>query len=186
LDIDAVFLPTADLLINSVFPTPIVYRRHNEAVYDPLTGTMRYVLAGVAPTLADYQNADALCVTTAGGDYANSDVGDGITSLCVDGTLVAGTLDYDNADIDPRDALTIKEYTEHNINAGVLNRSRVEGGGTAETYELMLWVEHKTLPLLPTTADYVTYDGTTWKVTAVEPTYSSKGLIASKLRVRSN
>ncbi len=186
MEITATFLPVADTLINSVFPTPIVYRRHNKAVYDPLTGSMQYVLAGVAPTLADYQNAGALCVAMTGGDYANSDAGDGITSLCVDGTLAAGMVDYDNADIDPRDALTIKEYTEHSINAGVLNRSRVEAGGTAETYELLLWVEHKTLPLLPTTADYVTYDGTTWKVTAVEPTYSSKGLIASKLRVRSN
>lgn len=184
MDIDLTFIGVADTLINSVFPTPIVYRRHNNAVYDPLTGAMQYVASGVTPTLADYQNADALCVTTVGGDYANSDAGDGITSLCVDGALVAGTLDYDNADIDPRDGLTVKEYTEHNINAGVLNRKRVEAGGTAETYELLLWVEHKTLPLLPTTADYVAYDGTTWKVTAVEPSYSSKGLIASKLRVR--
>jgi hypothetical protein len=186
LDITATFLPVADTLINAVFPTPIIYKRHNEAVYDPLTGTMRYAFAGVAPTLADYQNADVLCVTTAVGDYANSDAGDGITSLCVDRTLVAGTLDYDNADIDPRDALTIKAYTEHNINAGVLNRSKVEDGGTAETYELLLWVEHKTLPLLPTTADYVTYDGATWKVVEVAPTYSSKGLIASKLKVRAS
>jgi hypothetical protein len=97
---------------------------------------------------------------------------------------VAGTLEYDNADIDPRDALTIKAYTEHNINAGVLNRSRVEGGGTDEAYELLLWVEHKTLPIIPKTGDEVTYDNMTWKVTEVAPTYSSKGLIASKLKVR--
>jgi len=118
MDIDLTFLPVADTLINSVFPTPIVYHEHQQGTYDPLTGA-----------------------------------------------VTAATVD-------------------HAINAGVLNRKRVEGGGTAETYELLLWVEHKTLLILPKTGDEVTYDSTTWKVTAVEPTYSSKGLIASKLRVR--
>jgi len=120
MDIDAVFGPVADTLVNQVFPTPIVYHEKSIGSYDPLSG--------------DVTDADVL----------------------------------------------------HNINAGVLNRSRVEEGGTSEKYELLLWVEHKTLPILPKTGDQVTYDGTTWKVTAVEPTYSSKGLIASKLRVRSN
>jgi hypothetical protein len=87
---------------------------------------------------------------------------------------------------DPLTGAVTKDDTDHTVNAGILNRKRVEGGGTAETYELLLWVEHKTLPILPKTGDEVTYDGTTWKVTAVEPTYSSKKLIASKLRVRSN
>ena len=120
MDIDAVFGPVADTLINSVFATPIVYHEKSIGGYDPLTGV--------------------------------------VTGVNVD----------------------------HNINAGVLNRSRVEEGGTAEKYELLLWVEHKTLPILPKTGDEVTYDGTTWKVTAIEPSYSSKGLIASKLRVRAN
>jgi hypothetical protein len=119
MEIDATFLPVADLLVNTVFPTPITYHEHRPGTYDPLTGT----------------------VTAAS--------------------------------------------TDHAINAGILNRSRVEGGGTAEVYELLLWVEHKTLPILPKTGDEVTYDNTTWKVTEVAPTYSSKGLIASKLKVRS-
>lgn len=87
---------------------------------------------------------------------------------------------------DPFTGVVTGGNVDHNINAGVLSRSRVEEGGTAEKYELLLWVEHKTLPVLPKTGDSVTYDGTTWKVTAVEPTYSSKGLIASKLTVRAN
>ena len=86
---------------------------------------------------------------------------------------------------DPLKGTVTKDDTDYVINAGILNRSRVEGGGTAEVYELMLWVEHKTLPILPKTGDEVTYDNTTWKVTEVAPTYSSKGLIASKLKVRS-
>jgi hypothetical protein len=119
LNIDATFLPVADLLVNTVFPTQITYRQHRSGTYDPLKGTVT------------------------------------------------------------------KDDTDYKINAGILSRSRVEGGGTSEAYELMLWVEHKTLPILPKTGDEVTYDNTTWKVTEVAPTYSSKGLIASKLKVRS-
>jgi hypothetical protein len=119
MDIDATFLPVADLLVNSVFATPIIYHEHGASTYDPLSGSVT------------------------------------------------------GSDID------------HAINAGILSRSRVEDGGSNETYELLLWVEHKTLPILPTTADSVTYGGTRWKVTEVAPTYSSKALIASKLKVRS-
>ena len=120
MDIDLVFLPTADLLINQVFATPIVYHEHRKGTYDPLTGAVT------------------------------------------------------------------ADNTDHAINAGILSRSRVEGGGVEETYELLLWVEHKTLLITPKTGDEVTYDGTTWKVVQVAPTYSSKGLIASKLTVRSS
>ena len=86
---------------------------------------------------------------------------------------------------DPFTGVVTKDDTDHVINAGILSRSRVEGGGSSETYELLLWVEHKTLLILPKTGDEVTYDNTTWKVTEVSPTYSSKALIASKLKVRS-
>jgi len=119
LNIDGSFLPVADLLINQVFATPIIYHEQLPGTYDPLTGAV------------------------------------------------------------------VAVSTDHAINAGILSRSRVEDGGSNETYELLLWVEHKTLPILPTTADSVTYDGTRWKVTEVAPTYSSKALIASKLKVRS-
>jgi hypothetical protein len=118
IDIDAAFLPLADTLINSVFPTPIVYHEKGTPTYDPLSGAVT------------------------------------------------------GADVD------------HNINAGVLSRSRTEEGGTAEKYELLLWVEHKTLPILPKTGDSVTYDGTRWNVVEVAPTYSSKSLIASRLTAR--
>ena len=86
--------------------------------------------------------------------------------------------------------VSIGEVTEtisnYNIKAGVLSRGRVEEGGTAEQYELRLWIDHSAtgLPHLPTTADTITYDGTDWKVTTIDPTYSSKGLIASKLTLR--
>ena len=76
--------------------------------------------------------------------------------------------------------------TQFDIKAGVLSRGRTEQGGTGETHELRLWIHHGTggLPHLPTTADQVEYSGLVWKVTSVDPTYSSKGLIASKLTAR--
>jgi hypothetical protein len=118
MDIDATFGPVADLLVNDVFPTAIVYQARGNGIYNPETGE------------------------------------------------VTGTT------------------TDYAINAGVLSRTRVEEGGAGEVYELMLWVEHKTLPVLPKTGDTVAYDGTTWVVVEVAPTYSSKGLIASKLKAR--
>jgi hypothetical protein len=56
-----------------------------------------------APTLADYQNAVAFCDTATNRPYDNSDIGDGLVSLCINPSLPAGTADYDNADVTPRD-----------------------------------------------------------------------------------
>ena len=76
--------------------------------------------------------------------------------------------------------------TDHAIKAGVLSRSRVEDGGPNETYEISIWIHHGAtgLGFLPTTADSFTYDSVVWKVVSVEPTYSSKSLIASKIKGR--
>jgi len=122
MDISAVFTPVAVELVDSVFPTAIVYHQHGASVYDPTTGTV---------TGAD---------------------------------------------------------TDHAIKAGVLSRSRIEAGGPNEAYEIDLWVHHGAtgLSFLPTTADSFTYDAVVWKVVSVEPTYSSKSLIASKIKGRSH
>ena len=87
---------------------------------------------------------------------------------------------------DPATGGITENITQLNIKAGVLSRGRVEGGGTEESYELRLWVHHASsgLPQLPTTSDRVIYDNTTWQVTSVDPTYSSAGLIASKILCR--
>ena len=87
---------------------------------------------------------------------------------------------------DPASGDVVENVTQFSIKAGVLSRGRVESGGVGETYELRLWIQHSAsgLPHLPTTADRVEYDGTSWKVTSIDPTYSSKGLIASKLTAR--
>ena len=120
MDIDATFMPVAVELIDSVFPTSIIYQQVQPPVYDPATG----------------------------------DVTETVTQL--------------------------------NIKAGVLSRGRVEQGGVSESLELRLWIHHASsgLPQLPTTADRVVYDGTTWKVFSIDPTYSSAGLIASKILCR--
>ena len=88
---------------------------------------------------------------------------------------------------DPTTGTVAGTDTDHAIKAGVLSRKRVEEGGTAETYEISLWVHHDTsgLSFLPTTEDSLTYDGFLWRVTAVDPTYSSASLIASKITARS-
>ena len=88
---------------------------------------------------------------------------------------------------DPTTGTVTGTDTDHAIKAGVLNRTRVEEGGTAETYEISLWVHHGAtgLGFLPTTEDSLTYGGVLWRVTAVDPTYSSASLIASKLTARS-
>jgi hypothetical protein len=121
-NIDAVFLPVAEQLINVEFGTDIVYHQHGASVYNPVTGTVT------------------------------------------------------GADID------------HAIKAGVLSRSRVEAGGPNEVYEISVWVHHGAtgLGFLPTTADSFTYDGLVWKVVEIAPTYSSKALIASKIKGRSS
>jgi hypothetical protein len=93
----------------------------------------------------------------------------------------AGSLSYDPVigNITVADA-------DYNINAGVLGRKRVEEGGSSACYELMLWVSHSTLPIIPSTGDQIIYDNLTWKVTAVDPIYSSAAPIASKITVRSS
>ena len=80
------------------------------------------------------------------------------------------------------------DQTEYSVKAGVLSRSRTEDGGVGEVYSLSLWIHHSStgMPHLPKTGDVVFYDDTEWKVTEISPTYSSKGLIASKLLVRSS
>ena len=87
---------------------------------------------------------------------------------------------------DPETGTVTGADTDIAIKAGVLNRKRVEEGGPSEQYELALWVQHSAsgLPFLPTTEDSLTYDSVLWRVTAVDPTYSSAGLIASKITAR--
>jgi len=88
---------------------------------------------------------------------------------------------------DPLTGTVTGADTDHTIKAGVLSRSRVEAGGPEEVYELSIWVHHGAsgLGFIPTTGDSFTYDSVVWKVVEVAPTYSSKALIASKIKARS-
>ena len=187
MDIDATFLPVAQELIDNVFPTSIVYKRQKQPTYNPLTGETTYALPSAPLIAADYGNSAVICVPFVAGDYKSSEAGDGTTSLCDDPTLPAGTAEYDDADILPRSDLTTNDpFVTYNINAGVLSRKRVEEGGSAATYEISVWIHHGSdgAPFLPLTGDAIEYDATEWKVTTVDPTYSSKALIASKLTAR--
>ena len=86
---------------------------------------------------------------------------------------------------DPATGEVTQDTTEYSIKAGILSRERTEEGG-GEEYLLNLWLQHSSsgMPHLPKTGDVVVYDNTEWVVTVVAPTYSSKGLIASKLQVK--
>lgn len=87
---------------------------------------------------------------------------------------------------DPLTGVVASTSADHSIKAGVLSRNRVEGGGVSETYDISIWVHHGAagLPFLPVTGDSFTYDAMVWKVIEVSPTYSSKALIASKIKAR--
>ena len=89
---------------------------------------------------------------------------------------------------DPATGDVTVNSTQFDINAGVLSRGRSEEGGVGESQELRLWIHHGTggLPHLPTTSDQVEYSGLVWKVVEIDPTYSSKGLIASKIIARAD
>lgn len=89
---------------------------------------------------------------------------------------------------DPSSGEVVENTEQFSIKAGILSRGRAEEGGVGESYELQLWIDHSAtgMPHLPTTADSITYDNTVWKVSTIDPTYSSKALIASKIICRSN
>ena len=94
----------------------------------------------------------------------------------------------DGGSYDPATGEVTQNTTQYDINAGVLSRGRTEEGGVGESQELRLWIHHGTggMPHLPTTADQVEYQGLAWKVVAVDPSYTSAGLIASKLICRAD
>ena len=89
---------------------------------------------------------------------------------------------------DPATGEVTQNTEQYSIKAGVLSRGRSEAGGVGEDYEIRLWIDHSAtgMPHLPKTGDVVEYDNTQWKVTGCDPTYSSKGLIASKLVLRAS
>ena len=89
---------------------------------------------------------------------------------------------------DPATGEVTQNTEQYSIKAGVLSRGRSEAGGAGEDYEIRLWIDHSAtgMPHLPKTGDVVEYDSTRWKVTICDPTYSSEGLIASKLIARAD
>ena len=88
----------------------------------------------------------------------------------------------------PLTGIVTTTEVDHNVNAGVLSRSRKEEGGAGEVYEITIWCHHggTGLQFLPKTGDSFTYDNTLWRVVEIAPTYSSDDLIASKIVGRSD
>lgn len=94
----------------------------------------------------------------------------------------------DSGTYDPLLGTVTSVSTDYSIKAGVLSRGRTEEGGAEETNEIRIWLHHSAsgLPVLPKTGDTFTYDSLEWKVVSVDPTYSSKSLIASKITARTS
>ena len=100
-------------------------------------------------------------------------------SSCVYHQKTAGTYD-------PVSGAVTATVVDHSVKVGVEQIKRVEEGGVAETREATMWFSHVLLPLEPTTADTVSYQGSTWKVTAVDPEYAGDQVIAWKLTARAS
>ena len=87
---------------------------------------------------------------------------------------------------DPLTGAVTAASVDHAVKVGVEEIKRVEGGGVSETREATMWFSHVLLPIEPTTADTVTYQGSTWKVTSIDPEFAGDQLIAWKLVARAS
>lgn len=87
---------------------------------------------------------------------------------------------------DPASGAVVVAETALQVKAGILSRSRSEGGDGQETDEITLWLQHAEggLQARPQTGETLDYDGSTWRVVNVPTTYSSDMLIASKVVAR--
>ena len=87
---------------------------------------------------------------------------------------------------DPLSGAVTAATVDHVVKVGVEQIKRVEEGGANEVREATMWFSHVLLPLEPTTADTVTYQGSSWKVTSVDPEFAGDQLIAWKLTARAS
>lgn len=87
---------------------------------------------------------------------------------------------------DPLSGLISQVQVDHNVWAGIGFRHRLEEGGVGEVYELDCYLDGNTLPIVPKTSDSLTYDGIKWRVVEVIKVWSSKTVIASHVRLRSD
>ena len=86
----------------------------------------------------------------------------------------------------PLTGTVTKTETDFNVWAGIAYRHRVEEGGVGEVYELDCYLDGNTFPHVPKTSDSLTYDGILWRVVEVIKVWSSKGVIASHVKLRSD
>ena len=86
---------------------------------------------------------------------------------------------------DPATGEVVETITDYSISAGVLSSGRMEAGGTAETYELVVWLATESIgEEFPTTSDHLLYRGMKWKVTSINPEFSGDVLYACQVTAR--
>ena len=88
--------------------------------------------------------------------------------------------------MDPATGEVVEDVEQFNLMAGIEQIGITEEGGVGETRDIKLYIKHGTngLPYECTTGDRIEYKGRTWKVTVVDPEFTSKDSIASCINNR--
>ena len=87
---------------------------------------------------------------------------------------------------DPATGEVVENVEQFNLMAGIEQIGITEEGGVGETRDIKLYIKHgiNGLPYECTTGDRIEYKGRTWKVTVVDPEFTSKDSIASYITAR--
>ena len=87
---------------------------------------------------------------------------------------------------DPATGEVVEDVEQFNLMAGIEQIGITEEGGVGETRDIKLYIKHGAngLPYECTTGDRIEYKGRTWKVTVVDPEFTSKDSIASYITAR--
>ena len=87
---------------------------------------------------------------------------------------------------DPATGEVVEDVEQFNLMAGIEQIDISEEGGVGETREIKLYIKHGTngLPYECTTGDRIEYKNRTWKVTVIDPEFTSKDSIASCITAR--
>jgi hypothetical protein len=89
---------------------------------------------------------------------------------------------------DPSTGDVTETTEEYAINAGIEQVEISEEGGVGEIRLIKLYIDHGAtgVPHQPSTGDRILYQNRTWKVTEINPEFTSTGLIASYITARAD
>lgn len=86
---------------------------------------------------------------------------------------------------DPATGAVTATETEYSNCGAVEQSGRVESGGTAESYEVVVWLATESIgEQFPTTGDHLIYMSMKWKIVSINPQYSGDVLYACQVTAR--